>query len=64
MSINPRTILQYEVPIIKEGYEANMTLFDPDKKWTYDKNNNTSMSENTEHLVLNLMGLFMEPFIK
>ena len=47
MSINPRTILQYEVPIIKEGYEANMTLFDPDKKWTYDKNNNTSMSENT-----------------
>ena len=47
MSINPRTILQYEVPIIKEGYEANMTLFDPDKKWIYDKNNNTSMSENT-----------------
>ena len=47
MSINPRTILQHEVPIIKEGYEANMTLFNPDKKWTYDKNNNTSMSENT-----------------
>lgn len=47
MSINPRTILQYEVPIIKEGYEANMTLFNPDKKWIYDKKNNTSMSENT-----------------
>ena len=47
MSINPRTILQHEVPIIKEGYEANMTLFDPDKKWIYDKKNNTSMSENT-----------------
>lgn len=47
MSINPRTILQHEVPIIKEGYGANMTLFNPDKKWTYDKNNNTSMSENT-----------------
>ena len=47
MSINPRTILQHEVPIIKEGYRANMTLFNPDKKWTYDKKNNTSMSENT-----------------
>jgi len=47
MSINPRTILQLEVPIIKEGYRVNMTLFNPDKKWTYDKNNNTSMSENT-----------------
>ena len=47
MSINPRTILQCEVPIIKEGYGANMTLFNPDKKWIYNKNNNTSMSENT-----------------
>ena len=47
MSINPRTILQYEVPIIKVGYTANMTLFNPDKKWTYNKDNNTSMSENT-----------------
>ena len=33
--------------MIKEGYKANMTLFDPNKKWTYDKNNNTSKSENT-----------------
>ena len=24
-----------------------MTLFNPDKKWIYNKNNNTSMSENT-----------------
>ena len=47
MAINPRTILQHEVHIIKEGFRANMTLFNPDKKWTYDKKNNTSMSENT-----------------
>ena len=47
MSINPRTILQCEVPIIKNGYTTNMTLFNPDKRWIYDKSNNTSMSENT-----------------
>ena len=56
MSINPRTILQYEVPIIKEGYRANMTLFNPDKKWTYDKKNNTSMSENTGLFGTELIG--------
>ena len=31
MSINPRTILQCEVPIIKVGHKADITLFDPEK---------------------------------
>ena len=47
MSINPRTILQCEVPIIKEGHKVDITLFDPNKKWTYNKENNNSKSENT-----------------
>ena len=47
MSINPRTILQCEVPIIKVGHQADITLFDPEKKWTYNKENNNSKSENT-----------------
>jgi Dihydroorotase and related cyclic amidohydrolases len=47
MAINPRTILQCEVPIIKIGHEANITLFDPKKKWKYDKHINNSKSENT-----------------
>ena len=47
MSINPRTILQCEVPIIKEGHKVEFTLFDPNKKWIYNKENNNSKSENT-----------------
>ena len=47
MSINPRTILQCEVPIIDVGHQADITLFDPEKKWTYSKENNNSKSENT-----------------
>ena len=47
MSINPRTILQCEVPIIKVGHKADITLFDPAKKWTYNRENNNSKSENT-----------------
>ena len=53
MSINPRTILQCEVPIIKVGHKADITLFDPAKKWTYNRENNNSKSENTPFLVLN-----------
>lgn len=47
MSINPRTILQCEIPIIKVGHQADITLFDPTKKWTFSKENNNSKSENT-----------------
>jgi dihydroorotase len=47
MSINPRTILQIEVPIIDEGFAANLTLFNPNEKWTFTKQNNQSLSENS-----------------
>ncbi len=47
MSINPRTILQLEVPIIEKGFKANFTLFNPSEKWTFTKNNNQSLSENS-----------------
>ena len=63
MSINPRTILQCEVPIIKKGYRANITLFNPEKKWIYDKNNNTSKSENTGLFGTELTGLVIGTII-
>lgn len=64
MSINPRTILQCEVPIIKVGYQANITLFDPSKKWTYDKNNNNSKSENTPLFGTELTGFVVGTILK
>jgi len=63
MSINPRTILQCEVPIIKNGHRANLTLFNPEKKWIYDKNNNTSKSENTGLFGTELTGLVIGTII-
>jgi len=47
MSINPRTILQLEIPIIDKGFEANLTLFNPNEKWVFTKENNQSVSENS-----------------
>ncbi len=47
MSINPRSILHLEIPIIDENHKANITMYDPLEKWTFSKKDNKSISENT-----------------
>mgnify|MGYP001175813000 CR=1 FL=1 len=47
MAINPRTILELDLPIIKEGFKANITLFNPDKETIYNQESNQSLSENS-----------------
>lgn len=47
LSINPRKILNLEVPKIAEGEAANLTIFDKDKIWTVDKTKFKSKSKNT-----------------
>ena len=54
MSINPRTILQLEVPIIEKGFKANLTLFNPSEKWTFTKDNNQSISNNSPFFDMDL----------
>ena len=44
---NPRKILKKKTPKIQEGEIANMTLFDPQKEWTYNKKQIASLSRNT-----------------
>jgi dihydroorotase len=47
LAINPRKILNIEIPQIKEGELANLTIFDPDLIWTVDKTKMKSKSKNT-----------------
>ncbi len=47
LSINPRSILQLEIPILKEGFEANFTLYNPSKKWTPSPTEWASKSKNS-----------------
>ena len=47
ISTNPRNILKIDSPVIKEQEKANITLFDPNKKWTFTKNHIESISQNT-----------------
>lgn len=47
LSINPRKILNLQVPQIKEGEQANFTLFDPDEIWTVEVSKFKSKSKNS-----------------
>jgi len=44
---NPRKILGMEIPVIGEGAAADLTLFNPDKKWTFAATDIHSKSKNT-----------------
>jgi len=44
-SVNPRKILGLEIPVIKEGNNADLTIFDNEVKWQYKKI--VSKSKNT-----------------
>jgi len=46
-AVNPRKILNINVPEIKEGEIANLTIFDADLIWTVDKTKFYSRSKNT-----------------
>ena len=47
MAINPRTLLQLDIPVIEKEFTANITLFDPTQKWTLTKEMIVSKSTNT-----------------
>jgi dihydroorotase len=47
VTIGPREVLKMEVPSIEEDTKANLTLFDPDRKWTFNEGSNYSKSKNS-----------------
>lgn len=53
---NPRKILNLEVPKIAEGARANLTLFNTEEKWTFDKKGIRSKSKNSPYLGTEMVG--------
>jgi dihydroorotase len=47
LTTNPRNILKLQQPKIEEGELANITLFDPETEWTFEKKHIASKSSNT-----------------
>jgi len=62
ITVKPRQILGLEIPQIKEGSMANLTVFDPKVSWIFSKSNNQSKSSNSPFLNQNLKGKAMAVF--
>lgn len=56
MAVNPREILNIDIPVIAEGKEANLTLVDINAGWEYSRNNNKSKSYNSPFIGQTLKG--------
>jgi len=56
LAINPRSILNIDIPVIAEGQAANLVLFDAGAEWEYTKNNNRSKSYNSPFIGQHLKG--------
>jgi len=47
VTVNPRKLLNQELPRIDVDERANLTLFDPNRVWTFDEKSNQSKSKNS-----------------
>lgn len=56
LAVNPRKIFGLPIPEIKEGAEADLTLFDPDEIWTFEEKDIRSKSENSPFIENKLRG--------
>jgi dihydroorotase len=53
---NPRIILNIPVPKLKPGEPANLTIFNTDEEWVFDKKHIRSKSRNTPYLGRTMYG--------
>ncbi len=56
LAVAPREILGLPVPGFDPGQPANFTIFDPEKEWTFSKNDIFSKSKNTPFVGWRLKG--------
>ena len=55
-SLNPSKVMNIDLCRIKEGVKAEIVIIDPQKKWTYTKNNIQSKSSNTPFIGQKFIG--------
>lgn len=64
LSMRPRKIAGVEIPVIKVGEKANVTVFDPTEKWTFSNNDIKSKSKNTPLVGKELTGKVVGVYCK
>jgi dihydroorotase len=63
-SIQPRKIAGVEIPVIKVGEKANLTVFDPGQKWIFSKADIKGKSKNTPLVGRELTGKVIGVYCK
>lgn len=56
ITVNPRRLLGLEIPKMEVDSKANLTLFDPNRTWTFDEKANFSKSKNSPWLNKKITG--------
>jgi dihydroorotase len=56
ITVNPRRLLGLDIPKIDVDEKANLTLFDPNRTWTFDEKANFSKSKNSPWLNKEIRG--------
>ena len=56
VAIQPRQLLNIDLPVIEEGADANLTIFDPNHEWTFSKKDILSKSKNSPVIGMELKG--------
>lgn len=62
VTVNPRRLLQFEIPKIEVDAKVNLTLLDPNKTWTLDEKTNFSKSKNSPWFGKEITGKAMAIF--
>ncbi|MEJ6613138.1 MAG: hypothetical protein QNL46_00270, partial [Saprospiraceae bacterium] len=63
LSVGPRIQLKTDLPIIKSGEIACLTVFDPSINWTYESKTKKSISANNNYLSTSLTGKVLATII-
>jgi dihydroorotase len=64
LSVNPRKIMGFETDLFTNGNPAELTIFDPNKKWTFKKSDIYSRSHNSPFIGEALIGRVRATIVK
>ncbi len=56
LTINPRSVMQFDVDLFAQGKEAELTIFHPDEEWIFEADHIHSRSKNTPFIGQRLRG--------
>ncbi|MBN4080879.1 dihydroorotase [Caldithrix abyssi] len=64
LTVNPRKVMDFETDLFAEGVEAELTVFDPEEKWTFSKADIHSRSNNSPFIGASMTGRVKYTIVK